>query len=293
VLINWGAHHNIIGGTTTGSGNVISANSLTNVHLDHNDTHDNRIQGNLIGTNVAGTATLGNSRSGIGLGGSGWPRDTVIGGDDDDDGSLDGIVHARNVISGVWTPGNGGITLALRGTHRTLIQGNYIGTDITGNTKLGGNVYGGIYGVPASNVTVGGTTPGAGNVIADKLRIDTGLGWVIQGNIIGLNATGTARLGGGIEMHSPSNVIVGIGNSVIGGTSIAARNVVSYITISSGAHLDQPILIQGNYIGTDLTGTQSRGGGGGFGVGIDISCDNVIIGGTAPVDGTVSRGNTD
>ena len=69
----------------------------------------NTVQGNFIGTDVTGTTSLRSAdgaESGVFLTGvfSGTAvlgtNDNLIGGDDDDDGVLDGVVGARNVISG-------------------------------------------------------------------------------------------------------------------------------------------------------------------------------------------------
>ena len=53
--------------------------------------------GNFIGLDASGTRTLGNTLHGVFN--AGGPNNT-IGGSDADDGVLDGVVHARNVISG-------------------------------------------------------------------------------------------------------------------------------------------------------------------------------------------------
>ncbi len=61
VLINGGSTANTIGGTATGSGNIISGNSDSGVYLSGGATSGNVVVGNLIGTDVHGTAALGNS----------------------------------------------------------------------------------------------------------------------------------------------------------------------------------------------------------------------------------------
>ena len=63
VAIIGGATDNTIGGTTAGSGNVISANAGDGV--DDIDANSNVIAGNWIGTNAAGTAALANSGDGV------------------------------------------------------------------------------------------------------------------------------------------------------------------------------------------------------------------------------------
>jgi hypothetical protein len=60
VAIYSGASGNTVGGTTSGSANVISGNGLTGVYLLGSGTSNNVVLGNKIGTDVSGTASLGN-----------------------------------------------------------------------------------------------------------------------------------------------------------------------------------------------------------------------------------------
>ena len=86
VAIIGGATGNTIGGTTAGSGNVISANAGDGV--DDIDANSNVIVGNWIGTNAAGTAALANGGDGIFVSGS---SSVMIGGT---------AAGAGNLISG-------------------------------------------------------------------------------------------------------------------------------------------------------------------------------------------------
>src|SRR5207248_9776641 len=99
----------------------------------------NVVQGNLIGTDVTGTLALGNTGVGVSSGGS----NDLIGGT---------TVDARNIISA----NNRGIDLGLGSNH--TVQGNFIGTDVTGtialsNPNLGLNLNTGV-----SNSFIGGLT---------------------------------------------------------------------------------------------------------------------------------------
>src|SRR5207248_2388288 len=128
---------------------------------------------------------------------------------------------ARNVISGNAGGGGtqGGVAIGT-GVTNTVVQGNYIGTDITGTRALG-NVSGGIELLGAINTTIGGTTAAARNVISGNTAYGVSIlnavnvfgftgpssGNVIQGNYVGTDAAGTAALGN-----------AGVGVSVTGGT---------------------------------------------------------------------------
>jgi CSLREA domain-containing protein len=276
-----------VGGNTSGAGNVISGNDGTSfpagVGIYIIGGLGNQVQGNFIGTNAAGTGKIPN-RYGIFIDGA---ANNVIGGT---------TAAARNVISGNVVLG---IAILNAGATNNVVQGNYVGPDVTGAVALGnGNglngdgIDVGQIGKGPSNVTIGGTAPGAGNVISGNsfqgLLIFNDLNGVnVQGNLIGTNAAGTASLGPqrvGIFINTTS-----AGAATIGGTSAGARNIISgnddgfdLNTLSTG------ITIQGNYIGTDITGTiavpnTSRG--------MFVSTNNTLIGGTAAGAGNVISGN--
>src|SRR5207248_10443461 len=112
----------------------------------------------------------------------------------------------------------------------------------------------------------------------------------MQGNFIGTDATGTARLGNtdiGINMKSSNG-------TVIGGTATGAGNLISAngtgIQIAPGART--AIQIQGNLIGTDVNGTADLGNtGNGVSINDSAFAANVTIGGTDPAARNVISGN--
>ena len=115
----------------------------------------------------------------------------------------------------------------------SVIQGNFIGTDVTGTAKLGSN--GGIGLEGGHGVTVGGTASGAGNVIAGS-RGGVGMfifasDTLVQGNYIGTDVTGTINLGNfgvGITTGADSNNSMMTTNNVIGGTAAHAGNTIAF-----------------------------------------------------------------
>ena len=60
-----GGSFNTIGGTTSGSGNIISGNKGSGIEIEF--TYDNLIEGNLIGIQFDAISPLGNSLSGINI----------------------------------------------------------------------------------------------------------------------------------------------------------------------------------------------------------------------------------
>jgi hypothetical protein len=279
--------NNTIGGMTTtpgaGAGNVISGNTGFGIQLGN----QNLVAGNVIGTTATGLAALGNS-GGI-LGGS----YNTIGGT---------TPGARNIISGNTSGGIADPGVSISGPYN-LIEGNYIGTDITGTTLLG-NPGGGIV-ISSSYNTIGGTTAAARNTISNgfagnPIGIAQGggqppvLGNMVQGNYIGTDVTGTQAL------PNETGIVLtgGVYDTLIGGTVPGASNVISgnnneSLIILQGedtaaqeaGDTDIPTntLIQGNFIGTDKSGAMLLGDHGNAETGIYIvDANNTTIGGTVP-----------
>ena len=89
-------------------------------------------------------------------------------------------------------------------------------------------------------------------------------GNVIEGNFIGTDATGLVDLGNtdaGIAVRdSPDNTIGGTtpeARNVISGTKVSFQDTGQGIAITGPASVRN--LVQGNFIGTDATGTQALG----------------------------------
>ncbi|HSE96804.1 MAG TPA: CSLREA domain-containing protein, partial [Blastocatellia bacterium] len=149
-------------------------------------------------------------------------------------------------------------------SNNNIIQGNFIGLDATGTIALG-NSETGIF-ISGANNLIGGTTPQARNVISGNLNQGIQIngaaasGNQVQGNLIGLDFSGTVALPNGSDGVSIFNST----NNIIGGAAAGARNVISgnlgkgVSIIITGAPGNQ---ILGNYIGTDINGTLDRGNG--------------------------------
>ena len=196
VTIDSGASKNTIGGTGAGAGNVISGNSVDGIEIgsfsNFTSGNSNLVQGNKIGTNAAGTAALGNGTTGVKTGGVGVRFvdgvSNTIGGTAAGAGNL----ISGNVNEGIFFHGNNGAS-------HEMVLGNWVGTNFDG-VKIP-NGLDGISLLQSAGNTIGGTTSGAGNVIAFNtgagVTVDTGTGNAIRQNSIFANRQGIVLTNGG------------------------------------------------------------------------------------------------
>ena len=172
------------------------------------------------------------------------------------------------------------------------IYGNYIGADATGDAGLGNNAAG--IQIDGFFNNVGSAVNGTGNVISANngngifLR-NTGGKNYIAGNIIGLNKNGTF---GAIPIpgNGSEGIYVGSNTNIIGGDSVAARNLIS----NNGSHgilvfAADNTTISANYIGTDGSGYLPVGNAL-AGVRVEQG-DGTIIGGDTAVEGNLISAN--
>ena len=249
----------------------------------------NKVECNFLGTDVTGTVALGNDTNVLVE-----SADNVIGGT---------TPEQRNIISGstrdagVLIQDNGfGSTTNL--ATRNAIEGNFVGTDVTGTVALPNQTAGVLINGPSGNrvggtvgVTPGGPCTGACNVVSGNTD-DVGIGVngsgsnVVQGNLVGTTASGDGALGNVV------GITVGGPNNTIGGATAAERNVISANTqygIGVFNRITPGNVIQGNYIGTDASGTAALGNGS-MGIFVGDGDDN-LIGGTGPGEGNVISAN--
>ena len=161
------------------------------------------VEGNFLGPDASGTTDLGNAGDAITV--ESDSNDNLIGGS---------APSSRNVISG-----NDQVAL-LVATSGNIIQGNFIGAQRDGRTGLGnlqGIAFAGVGGV--NNNLVGGTIPGAGNVIAwNDLQgvlgeAAAGTGNAILGNsIFGNGALGIDWLPEGANLNDTGDTDEGFNN---------------------------------------------------------------------------------
>ncbi|MGQ9866773.1 MAG: beta strand repeat-containing protein, partial [Pseudanabaenaceae cyanobacterium] len=261
-----------IEGTSTNNviqNNVLSGNDI-GVYINSLTATGTQILNNRVGTNAAGTAALGNTRDGI----LSFSDSTTVIGNVLSGNGLENIVGQAEGINLVGD--------------NNVVRGNFVGTDATGSAALGNGGHGiGLFGI---GNTVGGSTAADRNVVSGNtlagilLSSPTATHNTVLGNYIGTNGAGT----GAIANHVGILIEQGASNNIIGGTTAAARNLISGNGIAGGVLLTgsntKNNQIIGNFIGTDVTGTQALGNQTG-GVSIGNSAQNNQIGGTNPGQG--------
>lgn len=273
-LVN--ASNSQIGGVST---NFISSNAWDGIYIENRTITEtlllavssvpagnNTILGNFIGTGGLGTeSTLGNSGDGIEVQNS-----------------------SGNVISSNLIASNQGNGIFLNGfeTYGTEIVANLIGTDPSRTSPLGNgghgieilsahdNIIGGevtLFGSPGfhpGNVIV--DNGGNGISITDSFSTDEGeviTNNIIQGNLIGISrpdSLASASIALGNRGHGV--YVVNSSYMLIGGEAAGTRNIISS-NGQDGVHLvdfnfpASDNTVQGNYIGTDHTGSIGMGNG--------------------------------
>ena len=224
ILVDSGAQNNTIGGTSTGTLNLVSGNTFSGIEVSDAGTNTNVVEGNYVGTDVTGTKALANGSDGI-LVDNGAQSNTIGG----------TTTGARNLVSG-----NSFAGIQVEGTttgtdtKNNLVEGNYVGTDVTGAKALG-NLSDGIFvNNGATNNTIGGSAAGAGNLVSANAFAgvelsDTGTNSnIVAGNIIGTDPTGLINLG-----NTDAGVLIRLGaqNNQVGGSS-ALANVIAFNNFS-------------------------------------------------------------
>ncbi len=241
--------------------NVVRA-QFTGVTATGDDNHRNVFTGNRFGVGRDGTTPIAGLRQAISMNGD----DNRFGGP---------AVADANVIS------NTQLSSILAGDN-TVVQGNYVGTDLTGLVDLG-NASGGLQ-VFGDGVDV------EGNLISGN----TNTGLLVRGtpggaqsrvavNTIGLASDGTT-------MSNDFGLALGSGTFAVGEPGLG--NVVSGNTISGISHDGTAdITIQSNTIGLDPTGAIARPNGVGISV-FQRGAGAHLIGGPAAGEGNLVSGNS-
>jgi titin len=285
--------HNQVGGDQPEERNLISGNSY-GIRMTW-ESRDNTITGNFIGTDASGTSAVPNGAGILQWYANPGVTGNVIGGDSD---SLGGsCTDVCNLISG----NNRAIELGFfdAGPDGTVIQGNFIGTDVSGTIAVPNASLGIVVGGQSEDTQIGGDHPGEGNLISGNTgaavsefpwyesgsTVVRARGTVVQGNRIGTTSSGLAPLGnaGGVVVTGGT---VGGPSGAVDGDCSGACNLVA---ASGNVAASLGTIVQGNMIGTDLTGTSDFGNpNAGVTAGLDSQ-----IGGSGPGEGNLISGNGD
>jgi titin len=244
------AQENIIGGSTTGTGNLISGNVLSGVLISGTNTMSNTVAGNYIGINIDSSADIPNE---YGVQITAGACYNLVGGDTEGE---------RNIISG---NNHRGVLISESGTSFNVVSGNYIGTDTSGSEALA-NLDSGVYVSSGATINrIGGSSAGEGNLISGNgtdgivfAGADTSSNYVI-GNYIGTDFSGSAAVA---NTESGVNIILGAHDIYIGGDSAGEGNLISGngeqgVRISGADTYGNTVY--GNLIGTDWQGAVALG----------------------------------
>ena len=173
--------------------------------------------------------------------------------------TFDGLVlqSGPSVVQGLSLHGFA-TAIRIEGAGTNVIQGNYIGVDVTG-TNAPGNASDGIYVLSASN-RIGGTTLGTGNLISGNegngIRFDS---LAASNNVVAGNAIGTAYDGVTLLPNFGHGIFLTNGASAnrIGGTGANAGNIIAFngangVTLDPSAGTGNSILRNSIFENTGL-----------------------------------------
>ncbi|MCA9058952.1 MAG: hypothetical protein KDA85_10640, partial [Planctomycetaceae bacterium] len=244
-------------------------NSFSGNGIDLGQADDVIVAGNYIGLDASGTVAAANGATGITMA---FAYRTVVGGDT----ALD-----RNVIAGNTSYG-------IVAGYDTVIQGNYIGATADGQSLLnnGGQ---GIY-TFRTGVTIGGSTVGESNVVADGILLN-GDHHQVLGNYLGLSSDGTTSIARSLGTFLTIQAGTGskIGSGTTGEGNLFAVNSSNSIYLHAAS---SSVSIQGNQFGLAADGVTQVGtsANGVFVAGSTGVDTGHVIGGVNPGEGNTIRG---
>ncbi len=204
--------NNIIGGSATQSGNIISGNGFCGIFIT---ADSNAVQGNLIGTDKTGGKSIPNKGHGVHLLKA---NNNLIGG---------GSTATANTIAGNAMCGIFGLH-----SDSNALSGNYIGVSSVGDAGVPNGLHGIELDSSANNI-IGGYQLQYGNIIGgntkDGVFLSASDSNLVAENSIGANAGGVLQLengGNGITVTSSNANIIGgaaCGNLIAFNTGIGVH----------------------------------------------------------------------
>lgn len=243
IVVMSNANGNRIGGTTPAERNVISANTEIGIYIESADS--NIVCGNYIGTDATGSFSFEYApdsaiqANGVEINTTG--QHNVIGGT---------TPAERNVISGNRVYG----CIYYGNCSQNNICGNYIGTDAAGENAIPNAT--GICVDGSSNHNIMENNVLSGNRSYGLFIVTRGTdGNIFRGNLVGTNALGTSALPNDVGLMLAADAR----DNVIGGEADCDRNIFSgnrYAGIEVTDAGTENNRIEGNFIGTDVSGNQ-------------------------------------
>ena len=285
ILVTGGAANNTIGGTaytdtTTGAvnnptgtegtvpavivtpplGNLVSGNTADGILINDN-SENNVLSGNFVGTTATGNAALGNGGDGVAIDGAN--NNSLIGCT-----ALDDPFVYYNVVSG-----NGYNGLHITDSDDTTVQANFFGIGANNATIVGNGTNGIRVDGSSSNVQVGGVIP-LGNVAAGNgdngIDVEGTVSHFITFNTFG----GLFAFGGAAPNGNDGLLIDATGGHNTVQTNVFSGNDNNGIQIGGNA---SGVTVDPNIVGLSTDGTSTLANDGGFGNGND----GLLINGTA------------
>jgi CSLREA domain-containing protein len=205
--------------------------------------------------------------------------------------------------------------LAIVRSNSNVIECNFIGTDESGMAAVANPANGVVFLCDSSGNVVGGPTPATGNLISghdvDGVQFFAGADCsptagniptnnAVVGNVIGVAKDGTTPMGNafsGVSFFGEPGAdgnFVGVlqDGTTVSGNVIGANSAGVLIDgDSGGVDGSDNIVVRGNFLGTDRSGTVDLGNA--FG-GVDlIQGDGMVIGGALPGQGNVIAFNAE
>ena len=251
-----------VGGTSPADRNLISGFNFGQVQIAGGSGHV--VQGNLIAMKASGLETLravGDPSYGISASAG---TTLLVGG---------ATATSRNVFGNVTTG------ILLQGATAMTIQGNFFGTDVTGQRVIirGQFVNDGFLGIELLGT---GGVQVLGNTIAgvyEGIEIAAGAP-VVQGNFIGTDSTGTLDFG----TQRTGVFINGGSGTLIGGLAAGEGNIIAYNGKTAGPSAG--IRVEGGHAairGNSMFSNRQVSGTGGLGIDLDLPSGS---GGVTPND---------
>lgn len=182
--------------------------------------------------------------------------------------------------------------------NEVTIAGDFLGIDPGGSTMNSNPSSSPIYVQTATGIVVGGPAAADRNLMAGSVELDLCSNGSVQGNYFDTDRTGT------VALSPPPIIALAIGNSDhfdVGGAgtgNVFGAWAASAIQVASSNSTFEPpnaIVVRGNRVGTDPTGTQVLAPGE-FGITIGATIGDTgtgtgnVIGGAAPGEGNIVAG---